>query len=159
MPLLSRAKISAIVTAAINGVCGERPPLDFPVIHERTVAHRLAVELERRLAGWNVDCEYNRDRDIYKMLEGIAMCDGQRATDRIFPDVIVHQRGGGGRDHNLLVVELKRNDPFDACDFRKLQLLTHPNGRYSYQHGLYVDIEGGALTVPGSQMVNKSLSV
>lgn len=145
MPLLSHAAITAIVYAAIDAVRDEHPPLDFPFIHERTVAHRLAVELERHVIGWNVDCEYNRDRDIYKMLEGIAMCDAQRATDRIFPDVIIHRRGAAGREHNLLVLELKRNDPFDTCDFRKLQLLTHPSGRYAYQFGLYVNINDGAF--------------
>jgi hypothetical protein len=139
------AALSEILVAAIASVRVEEPPLDFLFIHERTVAHRVAIELERRLAGWNVDCEYNRDGHIYKMLEGMAMCDGQRATDRIFPDIIVHRRQAEGRPHNLLVMELKRDAPFDACDFRKLELLTRPEGHYQYQYGLYINIAGGAF--------------
>jgi hypothetical protein len=145
MPLLDHAEIVKNVDAAIGSLLVENPPLDLSFTHERTIAHRLAVGLESRFSGWNVDCEYNRDQDLYKMLDGIAMCDGQRRTDRIFPDIIVHHRREVGRDHNGLVIELKRNDPLDICDFRKLELLTHPNGRFAYQCGLYINIDGAAF--------------
>jgi hypothetical protein len=91
---------------------------------------------------WNVDCEYDRDGQMKKTLAGIAECDG-RKTDSIFPDIIVHHRRGEGRHHNLLAIELKKDAAEDACDRRKLELLTCPNGPYAYQLGLYINIDGG----------------
>ena len=83
---------------------------------------------------------------ILKSLMGIAQCNSRKATDEILPDIIVHHRRGEGRDHNLLVVELKKYAEEDACDKRKLELLTDPNGRYQYQLGLYINIDGGRFT-------------
>jgi hypothetical protein len=120
--------------------------LEFGSVHERTTAHRLAVQLEPQVGTWNVDCEYDRDGQMVKHLLGIAECDPNRATDRILPDIIVHHRHGRGRRHNLLVVELKKNAVEDACDRRKLELLTDPGGRYQYQVGLYINIDNDRFT-------------
>ncbi len=80
--------------------------MEFHDVHERSTAHRLAVHMEAHFRGtWNVDCEYDRDGQVRKTLEGIAQCDG-RKTDNILPDIIVHHRGYEGRLHNLLVIEL-----------------------------------------------------
>ena len=66
-----------------------------------------------------------------------------RKTDTIVPDIIVHHRGSEGRLHNLLVIELKKDAAEDACDRKKLELLTRPDGHYAYQLGLYINIDGG----------------
>ena len=117
---------------------------DFHSVHERSTAHRLAVHMEPFFGPeWNVDCEYDRDGQTRKALEGIAHCKQQKETDAILPDIIVHHRGDRGRDHNLLVIELKKDDTADVCDQRKLELLTCRGGQYGYQFGLYINIEGG----------------
>jgi len=131
------------VKAAIEAVNAEVPPLDFQVVHERSTAHRLAVQLEPLVSTWNVDCEYDRDGQLRKSLIGIAQCNPRKATEEILPDIIVHHRQGHGRDHNLLVVELKKQAKEDACDHRKLELLTAPTGHYQYQIGLYINIDDG----------------
>jgi hypothetical protein len=131
------------VAIAIESLKGEAPALDFQSVHERSTAHRLAVQLEPHFKTWNVDCEYDRDGQLQKSLMGIAQCNSRKATDGILPDIIVHHRRGQGQDHNLLVVEHKKNEEEDTCDKRKLELLTAPSRRYQDQVGLYINIDGG----------------
>ena len=135
--------MQAAVDTAIELLCAETPPLDFNDVHERSIAHRLAVHLEPEFEDWNVDCEYDRDGLVRKSVLGIAQCDSRKATDKILPDIIVHNRQKSGREHNLLVIEMKKNASADACDQKKLELLTNPTGHYQYQLGLYLNVDGG----------------
>ena len=143
LAIMTDDQVRSAVAAAIESVRGERPVLQFESVHERSTAHRLAVQFEPHFETWNVDCEYDRDGQLQKTLEGIARCNSRKATDEILPDIIIHHRQGQGRDHNLLVVELKKHTEEDDCDTRKLELLTAPDGHYQYQIGLYINIEGG----------------
>lgn len=130
---------------AIAAVEGETPKLYCFSVSERATAHRLALHLDKKFPGWNVDCEYNRDEQLTKKLMGIAGCNARKPTDIIVPDIIVHRRGSTGPTNNLLVVELKRNTPNDPCDTAKLELLTGARDHYQYQFGLYVNIARGAF--------------
>jgi hypothetical protein len=66
-------------------------------VQEETLSHRIAVYIERRLSGWQVDCEYNRDLSRAKMsLSGLG---------RMRPDIVAHIRNS---QRNLLVVETKK---------------------------------------------------
>ncbi len=75
---------------------------DLPLLHlqvnERSIAHRLAIYIECRLAKWNVDCEYNRNLSKPKMR--------QSDKKKIIPDIIVHRRN---EPKNLLIVEIKKS--------------------------------------------------
>jgi hypothetical protein len=144
---MTEDEIRAAVESAIDGVRHETPSLNFQRAHERSTAHRLAVHMEPHFSGhWNVDCEYDRDGLTKKTLEGIAECSTRRTTDEILPDILVHRRERQGRPHNLLVIELKKDAVEDPCDLRKLELMTHPNGHYQYQLGLYINIDGGSFS-------------
>jgi hypothetical protein len=74
---------------------------DMVLLHvkasEMSLAHRVAVYIERRLPKWHVDCEYNRNLKLPKT----------RGRDRkkILPDLIVHRRIS---TINLLGIELKK---------------------------------------------------
>lgn len=136
-------EIRAAIETALQLLSAEKPALDFAAVHERSTAHRLAVQMEPLFAGWNVDCEYDRDGRVLKELDGVRECDPQRATDHILPDIVVHHRIHHGREHNLLVIEMKKNAVRDQCDWTKLQLLTRPDGRYAYQLGLYINVADG----------------
>ena len=88
--------------------------------NERSITHRLAVHLERRLRELgieaSVDCEYNRNGTYPKKLVTLVgrLAKGVHAEDlvkdtrarTVFPDIVVHRRGADGP--NLLVIELKR---------------------------------------------------
>lgn len=140
-------EIKRAVTAAIEGITREEPKLEFDDVHERSTAHRLAVQMEALFEGWNVDCEYDRDGQVKKALMGIRECDRERATDWVLPDIIVHRRRESGRANNLLVVEIKKHEQENACDRRKLELFTDPRGGYSYQLGLYINISGNRFMI------------
>lgn len=103
-------------------------------VSERSISHKLAEYLQVELPDWNVDCEYNRMHDQIKVLGGIHECSGQRTTDRIYPDIIVHERN---TDKNLVVIEIKV-DIDDECDIKKLEKLTSTAGKFSYKVGYFI---------------------
>ena len=138
-------QIRNAIHSAIRKLVAENPLLEFGIVHERSTAHRLAVQMEPEFGGWNVDCEYDRDGHIRKVLDGVRECRTARRTDDIIPDIIVHHRLRRGREHNLLVVELKKDAALDPCDDVKLGLMTRPEGEYQYQLGLYINIDGGTF--------------
>lgn len=111
---------------------------------ERSVAHKLAEYLQDQFPDWNVDCEYNRQGELPKELDGIAECSVRKKNNRIFPDIIVHLRG---KEKNLFVIELKKDDLYDACDIQKLRLLTLQNGQYRYALGLFLILEHNTATM------------
>lgn len=139
-------QVIAAVQAAISSLRSEEPQLEYQIVHERTTAHRLALHMEPHFAGWNVDCEYDRDVSLKKFLNDIRHCDEQKRTDAIFPDIVVHHRRGQRRAHNLLVVEIKKNAATDVCDRMKLELMTQPGSHFDYQLGLYINVDGGKFT-------------
>ena len=99
--------------------------------------------MERLFPEWNVDCEYDRDGQKRKAIEGIADCAQQKKSNNILPDIIVHHRGQEGREHNLLVIELKKDCQADPCDRMKLELLTSLSRPFRYQFGLYINANAG----------------
>jgi len=137
-------QIKLVVEEAIEAVKSETRPLDFKHVHERSIAHRLALHMERKfqLSDWDVDCEYDRKGLIRKELMGMKGCAGKK-TDLILPDIIVHRRQMSGAEHNLLVMEIKKCRDEDKCDFQKLMGLTDCVGRFSYKLGAYVNVDGG----------------
>ncbi len=103
-------------------------------VNERSVSHKLAEYLQNLFFDWHVDCEFNRKGPDKKELDGIHECSEQKKTDRVYPDIIIHQRG---KTNNLLVIEIKTKNE-DVCDRKKLELFTKLNGNYKYQLGLYI---------------------
>ena len=107
-------------------------------VHERTIGHRFAVYLEQFFPKWNIDCEYNRDGHAPKEIGAGFGNDGEHGS-RVFPDVIVHERG---TPNNFLVVELKKssNPESDNFDFEKLRRYCIELG---YVHGLFIRFSVG----------------
>ena len=103
-------------------------------VGERSISHKLAEYLQAELPDWNVDCEYNRMYDQIKVLQGILECSEQRTTDRIYPDIIVHERNS---NNNLVVIEIKINID-DDCDIKKLEKLTSTKDKFSYKVGYFI---------------------
>lgn len=65
---------------------------------------------------------------------------GVLTANRIFPDIIVHERGNNLR--NLLVVEVKKSTSAvgDEHDHAKLQALCW---QFRYRHGLFLRLSAG----------------
>jgi hypothetical protein len=112
-------------------------------VHERTIAHRLAIYLEHRFAGFHVDCEYNNDLDSETGRKQVYSSNNSSGTGA-YPDIIVHHRGLNGPNHNLLVIEIKKNSATTNeidHDREKLCSYTASDGR---SHLLYAR---GALVI------------
>src|SRR5205809_1509586 len=94
---LAPDKMRDVVKKALAEFSRKDMTLLHLTVHEQTLAHRLAMYIERRIKGWHVDCEYNRNRSVPKMrLDGVH---------RMTPDIVVHRRN---TPMNLLAGEIKK---------------------------------------------------
>jgi len=115
---------------------------------ERSIMFRigryLAPAVEERWPGrlW-VDCEYNRIADdikarVVKQVTGLGPIPDDKRS--VFPDLIVHDRSGSSRDHNILVVEAKKSPGGRrgvAYDHRKLKAYQRD---LQYQYAVYIEL-------------------
>ncbi len=115
-------------------------------VNERSITHKLAMYLEQTLGKeYDVDCEYNRNIDDSrnrKSIDFLLSTDGERLSQSVYPDIIVHKRGRN--DANLLIIEVKKSTNRDAGDFdlKKLECYTSRNleTTFSYTYGAFVKV-------------------
>ena len=110
-------------------------------VHEQTISHRIAVYLEPMFPEYHVDCEYNNDLDSESGRKQVRLSNNSGSNVR--PDIVVHHRGLNGRQHNILIIELKKlpsNDLDLDADRAKLREFTNqePQNHYRYQCGALV---------------------
>jgi hypothetical protein len=92
-------------------------------LNECSINHMLACHLQSQFEAWHVDCEYNKNYEKAKELElpkdKVDWNDTEAKS--VFPDIIVHKRGGDGP--NLLVIEVKKssNKSDRRHDYNKLK--------------------------------------
>ncbi|HEY0910393.1 MAG TPA: hypothetical protein VGD75_09190 [Bradyrhizobium sp.] len=107
---------------------------------ERTLTHRLAVYLESRFAGWDVDCDYNRlgERRL-RLPKGAIVSTDDDSGKSVYPDIVVHRRTG---PENLLAIEVRKatNHQPPEHDQHKLRGLTDPHLWFAYQIGVLVTL-------------------
>lgn len=120
-PWPAEAEVQAKVKLAVARLLDDDRYLFQNNVNERSISHHLACYLQERFSGWHVDVEYNRNHDDPKRLTlppptMVASNDTEATT--VFPDLIVHRRD---TDHNLLVIEIKKNRESDAVDMQKLR--------------------------------------
>lgn len=110
---------------------------------ERSIAHKLACYLKVEFKEYDVDCEYNKNRDMPKMI--IRFWDKCKdivlRKKEAYPDIVVHKRGVN--DNNLLVIELKkssnRSQKERDFDLIKLKAYMTEGDDYQYQYGMFID--------------------
>ena len=118
--------------------------------NERSLTHKLAEYLQARLpAGWNVDCEYNRNQgDTKKLIQKLRAIAGEPRYDdtdakTVFPDIIIHKRGNN--ESNLLVIEIKKSTNRDSegiVDKEKLNAFRQPP--FCYRNAVFIKLVVGA---------------
>jgi hypothetical protein len=142
MKELSQEVIMARLDAAIECLFERDQQLFTLDVNERSISHRLALHLQDRFPGWDVDCEYNRKGHDVKRLrlcieKSIASNDTDAKT--VFPDIIVHHRV---TDENLLAIEIKKTTSrvSSDADFKKLKAFKHQLG---YRHALFLRFATG----------------
>lgn len=119
--------------------------------NERSMSHHLANYLVPHFVGWDIDCEYNRDGiDDPKMMILPPRKTQPSALDvharTVYPDIIVHHRGVGGADNNLLVIEVKKSSNGDGDEFEydRIKLREFQSQLY-YQHAYLVTLVVGEI--------------
>jgi hypothetical protein len=144
LDLIPNSKVKRVVEEALNDFYLNDSILLADKTNERTITHRLAEYLQRRLPGWTVDCEYNRWWKSLaprhsKVAQIDCTCDPPRLDSEggcVVPDIIVHHRR---TDDNLLAIEVKTRwnlDPHDDC---KLRAYTNASG-LAYRFGLFLTL-------------------
>src|SRR3984893_12229564 len=107
---------------------------------ERTLTHRLAVQVEKQFSGWEVDCDYNRlgERTL-RLPKGTIVSTDDEIGKSIYPDIVVHQRE---IPNNLLAIEVRKaaNHQPPEHDRQKLRALTDPDLWFAYWIGVMVTL-------------------
>ena len=117
---------------------------------ERTLTHRLAVQVEKQFPGWEVDCDYNRlgERTL-RLPKGTIVGTDDTSGKSVYPDIVVHQRE---IPDNLLAIEVRKainHQPPDH-DQRKLRALTDPHLWFAYRIGVLLTL--GKKNVTSSEV-------
>ncbi len=103
---------------------------------ERALTHRLAVHLESRFGGWDVDCDYNRLGERRLVLpKGSIVSTDDDIGKSVYPDIVVHRRNV---PENLLAIEVRKTTNYQPLehDRHKLRALTDPQLWFAYRIGL-----------------------
>lgn len=114
-------------------------------LNECSINHKLAWHLQIEFPEWHVDCEYNKQWEKIKELDlpkdKIDWTDTESKT--VYPDIIVHRRGGNGP--NLLAIEVKKssNKSDRKHDYNKLEQYGET---LSYSCTLFLEIGTGEKT-------------
>ena len=138
-------------TAVQSAYDGERMLFEKRA-HERSVvfhiARHLASQAEALPPGWSVDVEYDlwhRSTEVVKKrlfshrIRRAREAGTQAAEPKdsdVYPDIIVHDRSGATADHNLLVIEVKKEEARGHDDDRdKLEAFM---SELHYQHAAFL---------------------
>src|ERR1700737_287921 len=134
---------------------------------ERTLTHRLAVQIEKQFQGWDGDCDYNRlgERTL-RLPHGTIVSTDDQFGKSVYPDIVVHQRG---IPNNLLAIEVRKaaNHQPPEHDQHKLCALTDPHLWFAYWIGVYLVLGkksvvsdvyvGGVIDQPSSGWLSQRL--
>ena len=114
---------------------------------EITLTHRLAVQVEREFAGWEVDCDYDRlgERTL-RLPHGTIISTDDHLAKSVYPDIVVHQRA---IPNNLLAIEVRKaaNHQPPEHDQHKLRALTDPHLWFAYWVGLLLTLGKTQVTM------------
>ncbi len=107
-------------------------------VHEQAISHKLACYVGKRIDGWHVDAEYNRNLQRPKSLSSCG---------RVRPDILIHRRGlnndGDTKDNNLLIIEVKKSPSQQDKDADTNIIQAFINEYpYFYKYGAFIAFDG-----------------
>lgn len=120
-------------------------------VNERTLSARLIFHLQTLLLNeiyqenykeYSVDCEYNRRKEIVKILPK-EYRELEKKDKQIYPDIILHQRNS---EKNLMIIEMKKTYSSDEGGKNenrdRLKFLTslRKENKYKYLLGIYFEV-------------------
>lgn len=168
--MYSRSRVEEMLLAAVTSAYSSDRILFMERAHERSIvfhiARHLAVEVDERMPGWSVDVEYDRwhagDLDGVKKRMLVAVIESARADAEsqpgvqgaaykdsdVYPDIIVHKRSGLSANHDLLVVEVKKEETRGHEEDRA-KLRGFLDSPFCYQHAAFLVLpEDGGMPHP-----------
>ena len=113
---------------------------------ERTLTHRLAIQLERQFPDFEVDCDYDRlGPRTLNLPHGSIVSTDDHLAKSIYPDIVVHQRAV---PNNLLAIEVRKADNHQPIehDRHKLRALTDAHVWFAYWIGAMVVLSKAGVT-------------
>lgn len=138
---MERNQLDEIISRCLEKLYDQRGQMLAQDVGERTICGKLAMLMDPMFPAHSVDIEYNRKGPGLEPKD-IEMPDenGHLTTNRVFPDIIVHEPGNNLR--NLLVVEVKKStNPFgDEHDHAKLRAFCD---QFHYKNGLFLRLSTG----------------
>jgi len=120
-------------------------------VNKRTLSARLMFHLQTLLLNeiyqenykeYSVDCEYNRRKEIVKILPK-EYRELEKKDKQIYPDIILHQRNS---EKNLMIIEMKKTYSSDEGGKNenrdRLKFLTslRKENKYKYLLGVYFEV-------------------
>ena len=120
-------------------------------VNERTLSTRLMFHLQTLLLSeiyqesykeYSVDCEYNRRKEIVKILPK-EYRKLEKKDKQFYPDIIFHQRNS---EKNLMIIEMKKTYSLDEGGKNenrdRLKFLTslRKENKYKYLLGVYFEV-------------------
>jgi len=106
---------------------------------ERAIAAKLALYLAPHFPKHQVDVEYNRHGLVPKAVHLPQDCRGG-GLKRIFPDLVVHQRGHD--KENILVIQIKKETNHESRDCDRAIVIAMKR-EFRYVYGLLIDVPAG----------------
>lgn len=138
---MERNQLDEIISRCLQELYDQGGQILAQDVGERAICGRLAMLMAPRFPAYCVDIEYNRKGPGLEPKD-IELPDekGDLTTNRVFPDIIVHEPRHNLR--NLLVVEVKKstNPVGDEYDHAKLRALCD---QLQYQNGLFLRLSTG----------------
>jgi hypothetical protein len=113
---------------------------------ERTLTHRLAVQLEKQFPDFDVDCDFDRlGQRTLQLPHGSIVSTDDHLGKSIYPDIVVHQRKV---PNNLLAIEVRKTGNHQPVehDRHKLRALTDPHIWFAYGIGAMVTLGKTGVT-------------
>jgi len=133
--------LKSIIDEAINEFILRDSYLLEHNVHEQAISHKLACYIGKRIDGWHVDAEYNRNLQRPKSLSSCG---------RVRPDILIHRRGlnndGNTKDNNLLIIEVKKS-PLQQdkdADTKIIQAFINEYP-YFYKYGAFIAFDGSEI--------------
>jgi hypothetical protein len=147
--------VDALLDAAVRKAYKGERVLFEERAHERSIvfhiARHLASQVEASLPGWSVDVDYDRwhrpeMEEIKKQLywRRIQRVRGTSARAEVpedhdvYPDIIIHRRSRPSAEHDLLVVEVKKQEEERRHENDREKLRAFMGDPFRYQHAAFL---------------------
>ncbi len=133
-------ELKARVTQALDTLLEQDADLLNRDVQEEAISHRLARYLETLFETWNVDCEFNMDRDKRKRTPLPQKQNPEVVDDALVrPDIIIHKRG---TSNNLLAIEVKKSSNKDRGEIARdrMKVESYINNPLKYRSSAFIII-------------------